>query len=70
MKYKVISLAGHSAFDVVETYTQQVIKHFKWNELPVAKKLAKKLNSGAGFDGNTPPFFLKECVIKLKQKKK
>lgn len=32
-----------------------------------AKQLCKKLNTGSGFDGNTPAFFVKN-IVRIEQK--
>lgn len=43
-------------FQVIEQSTQYVLKTFKeYNE---ARSFARIHNSGGGFNGNTPPFFM------------
>ena len=42
--------------DVIETTTNQIVAHSM--EVPKARDIIKKLNSGGGFNGLTPAFFL------------
>lgn len=49
------SIAGA---DVVETKTNQIIA--SGIAMPEAKAMARHLNFGGGFDGETPAFFLKK----------
>lgn len=58
MKYKVVSRETHS--QVVEVKTKLLIQIFQ--NIAEAKKLVKILNSGSGFRGFTPPFFIKKIV--------
>lgn len=58
--YKVVKVG--SEFSVVETATNQVIKILPSHEK--AHILYRKLKGGHGFQGNTPPFFLKEFKTK------
>lgn len=51
--------------DVVEIPTSQTIATF--NNKPDARKMMRFLNGGGGFNGSTPPFFLKDVYIKLKK---
>ena len=46
-----------NTFSVLETITNQVI--YTYNLLCDAKVMERHLNTGGGFDGNTPNFFLK-----------
>jgi len=55
LPYKVIDTS------VIETTTSQTIKTAK--TVDEAKKLARHLNLGGGFDGFTPNFFLKNFKI-------
>lgn len=57
MNYEITSEVGDNQFFVYETATGHIIKRF--NKICDARKLAKHLNNGGGFDGNTPNFFLK-----------
>ena len=57
MNYIVSEGDNKSFYCVKETTTGHVVKIFaQFND---ARKLMKHLNSGGGFDGNTPNFFLK-----------
>jgi len=58
MNYKSIRSTQPNLFDVQETPTNQIVLSGLTGE--VAKATARHLNMGGGFDGNTPPFFLKE----------
>lgn len=60
MNYKIVENNGK--FDILETKTQLIIKTFNTRE--EAKALMRKLNFGGGFDGTTPPFFLKNISFK------
>jgi hypothetical protein len=55
MNYKVTKT--NNLFHVIEKQTDQTIKTFEKNY--EAYKLCNKLNAGAGFEGWTPTFFLK-----------
>lgn len=57
--YKVHKAEGK--FSVIETGTDQVIDVF--NDHEKAHKLYRALKRGAGFQGNTPPFFLKRFAV-------
>lgn len=57
MNYKIVKTDGIEEYTVVETYTDQNIKKFDTHK--AARALMRHLNMGGGFDGNTPPFFLK-----------
>lgn len=55
MNYKVVHTSNQ--YQVFEIATEQVIKTF--NLYQPARKLSDFLNRGGGFDGQTPPFFVK-----------
>lgn len=52
--YKLMKVDGK--FLVIETSTEQIIKSFDTHE--DAHSFYRKMKNGAGFQGNTPPFFL------------
>ncbi len=54
VKRRVINLKDH--FDVVETLTCKVIETYENKQM--AHELARLLQSGSGFDGFTPGFFV------------
>ena len=54
----------NNEFNIYETNTKQVIKTLKTKD--EGKKLIRHLNFGGGFDGYTPPFFLKSFTFKFK----
>jgi len=56
MNYEIINNTGFT-FSIIETATNQII--YTYNFLCDAKKMLNHLNSGGGFDGITPNFFLK-----------
>ena len=47
-------------YDVLETTTDQVIKSFPGDKFLEARAFMRHLNLGGGFDGFSPPFFLKK----------
>ena len=49
----------NNVYNVFETGTSQVIKTFEYKQFNKAKELTRNLNSGFGFNGFTPAFFLK-----------
>ncbi len=54
---------GEKLWYVTEKTTSQVIKNgLDWEN---ASKLTKRLNSGQGFAGWTPAFFLEEVTISI-----
>lgn len=57
MNYVINEGENRSLFHVKETKTNQTIKSFK--HFSDARRFMVHLNSGGGFDGNTPTFFLK-----------
>lgn len=59
MNYKIVE--KNNSFSVYEVPTASTIKTFDNKE--EAKALMRKLNFGGGFDGLTPPFFLKNFTI-------
>lgn len=59
MNYKIVENNGK--FEVFETPTKLTIKSFDTRE--EAKALMRKLNFGGGFDGFTPPFFVKNILV-------
>jgi hypothetical protein len=59
MNYKINENNGK--FEIYEMPTKQSIKTFDTKEK--AKALMRKLNFGGGFDGLTPPFFLKKVIV-------
>jgi hypothetical protein len=61
MNYKIICNKRKKEYKLQEVNTKQIIKIF--NKKCDAKTLMKKLNLGAGFDGQTPSFFLIKTQI-------
>lgn len=55
--YKVISL-NKSEYNILEKQTDQIIDTFQ--KRCDARKMAKHLNLGGGFDGASPPFILRK----------
>jgi len=56
---------GDFLWSVIERDTSQIIEDYKFEE--DANKLCTVLNSGGGFQGNTPPFFLKNGRVTFKE---
>ena len=56
MNYEIVN-AKNNEFHVLETRTNQIVAIC--DKMCEARKCVKHLNSGGGFDGNTPTFFLK-----------
>jgi len=56
MNYEIVNI-NRNEFHVIETKTNQIVT--KCSKICDARKYLKHLNSGGGFDGNTPNFFLK-----------
>ena len=55
--YSIVEGENKSVYYVKEDSTDQIIESFSdWSD---ARKCMKHLNSGGGFDGFTPTFFLK-----------
>lgn len=50
-------------FAIYEDQTEQIIKYGMSKE--AARSMTRKLNFGAGFDGNTPKFFLNTFKVKI-----
>jgi hypothetical protein len=48
--------SSNEKFDIIERSKEDVVIVMKATE-HYARKLCKKLNSGSGFNGNTPTFF-------------
>jgi hypothetical protein len=59
MNYK---LKIENGVSVIETATEQVIKHF--DNMDSARKFMRHLNLGGAFDGWSPSFILKSVVKK------
>lgn len=58
MNYEIIETGGkNKTYQIKETETDHIVATFKKNV--DAKKMAKHLNLGGGFDGWTPTFFVK-----------
>jgi len=55
MKYEV--RRHGKKYKIYEIPTKQYI-HYSWSRVS-AEELCRSLNKGSGFDGNTPPFFVK-----------
>lgn len=62
MQHYFVSLnKDNGKYDVVEKPTEQIINTFDKHDK--ATKVSRSLNSGKGFCGNTPSFFLIRCKV-------
>jgi len=59
MKYKIKTIKGK--FCLYEIQTDKVV-YCSSQEIKI-KDMCKKLNSGSGFDGHTPNFFLSSVTV-------
>ena len=53
--YKIVTSENKAIHTIKEVFTDQNIQSF--SDFSTARKFMKRLNSGGGFNGNTPPFF-------------